>query len=568
MRKKEIRITIDGPCFAGKTLLAHAFSEFLRQNGVEDSQISFFNDGMPAEADRDQILQNALANGIFKETEFAFVERVVPRSSSVAGQTAWSAKPEKYSTVFVNFDHINMEMGRFEPPKFNMPGHWPSRRDGTLVPNRALVKVVDTLRLRKGTREILGQQLQHGEAVNSAAALLPHKPVTDMIRDAEIRQEAGEQLDEGILNFLELAEAFGTYNEATSKIDPLFRFGGLNKVMADPELRKQAIAYLQAKHPIDLEAPISTEYLDRLVEGLAEPRPESEANFGGVVLGHPSKNPEPDQASVRTVEPDLPVLCAKLWQNNGDHNGELESGYKYRMQIHPRTGETRDQMVVRATPFIKQREVDGQLFMDYSNLPEDLVFDPQCGVRWYTQEELAVEGKRYASALEFKHHGLRVVPNLTMKPEYKFDVFVPNRSMDKLPKLTTIRILMGGDTWMAATLERDHPKYDELLQSLRDCGYIVTTTKHMEVGLERERARILNPEPRPAFFGDHVEVSQMQESTPLHDRFAHQRLTSAARDAAAILNETFGDVTPPAPTPSDPIANNLLKVKDVGPDGK
>jgi hypothetical protein len=95
-------------------------------------------------------------------------------------------------------------------------------------------------------------------------------------------------------------------------------------------------------------------------------RPEGgwPAEFGGTVLGHP------------------------LGQDNGDHNGELESGFKYQMQIHPLTGETRNQMLVRTHPFIRTAHLGGHLALDYSNLPVDLVFDEQCGVRWKTEAEM------------------------------------------------------------------------------------------------------------------------------------------------------------------------------------
>ncbi|BDD79600.1 hypothetical protein [Burkholderia phage FLC9] len=81
------------------------------------------------------------------------------------------------------------------------------------------------------------------------------------------------------------------------------------------------------------------------------------------------------------------VYASMLGEDNGDHNGDL-SPLIYQQQIHPLTGETRDQMLLRAQPYIKTKSLGEHMALDYSDLPADLIFDRKCGIRWRTQEEM------------------------------------------------------------------------------------------------------------------------------------------------------------------------------------
>lgn len=118
-----IRITIDGQCNIGKTLIAWKIAEFLKLCGVEDTNISFFNDNMmemPDPVAVEKMLNSALSGGMWKDMEFAFVERNVPRlflvDGGVEGSSDWRAKPEKYVPTFQGPTHIQMEMGRSSQP--------------------------------------------------------------------------------------------------------------------------------------------------------------------------------------------------------------------------------------------------------------------------------------------------------------------------------------------------------------------------------------------------------------------------------------------------------------------
>jgi hypothetical protein len=104
------------------------------------------------------------------------------------------------------------------------------------------------------------------------------------------------------------------------------------------------------------------------------------------------------------------------------------------------------------------------------------------------------------------------------------------------PVMTTVRVLMGDDTWLDMQLQRDHSKFDEFLQRLRDCGYVVSSTKHMEIALERTRARILNPESVPARLSGITDDSKQRSNLDVTQREGHNGV-------------------------------NLTKIQDIGPNG-
>lgn len=369
--KKEIRITIDGVCNSGKTLLAWAFADFLRQNGVEDAQIAFFNDGMAPPEEMPRIIENAIANGVFKETEFAFVERSVPAHFLTPGmfliESGWRAKPEKYSPVFYSRGHVDMEMGRGQPMT-DEPHDFSTAEVMERHYGLGSAKLPAALHLRPSTREILEQARQaNPDALNPSAALLPHKTRDEMIAEAEARLKGDDYADRSVQSFLGLAEAAKDDEQRAGT--PLFdqkAHGALASAGRDALLTMTSQQVRESSPILEtLEDITKNHFAVRATDARAF-RPEGgwPAEFGGTVLGHP------------------------LGQDNGDHNGELESGFKYQQQIHPLTGETREQMLVRAQPFIRTAHLGGHLALDYSNLPVDLVFDKQCGVRWKTEAEM------------------------------------------------------------------------------------------------------------------------------------------------------------------------------------
>lgn len=452
MKNKQMRITIDGPSNTGKTMLAWKIAEFLKLSGVAEENITFFNDNAtqlddPIEVER--MLNSALSGGMWQHTDFAFVERIVAPSHSAMGET-WAAKPEHYSPVFRSQSHINNEMGRtpahyatapldreyvntWEKPVSVMKlNEEESERfilgmDTPAPPTEALKSAMERLNLRPATKNAFIARLNAGAvALNSAANLLTHKPVLDMIADADGRKEGNEVRDEILDTFVGLGALRVIDAGPFSKVDPLMRFGGINRIMADPELKARVIEYLEQSSPFDLESsfdPSKAVPVDGTVHSDSD---VSQSLATMLVFADQMAGLKNQAVHCGTV------LGTPLGQNNGDHNGELETGYKYQRQIHPVTGETRDQMLVRAQPFIKAVTVREHVLLDYSDLPRDLVFDQQCGVRWQTEEELARIGMRYPNVLEFKHQGVRLMPNLTepttqpglrMKDEYKFPVY-------------------------------------------------------------------------------------------------------------------------------------------------
>jgi hypothetical protein len=476
MKNKQMRITIDGPSNTGKTLLAWKIAEFLQTCGVSGENITFFNDNAeqindPLEIERR--LNSGLSGGMWQHTDFAIVERAVAPSRSAMGQ-AWAAKPEVYSPVFRNTAHVNLEMGR-TPEHYTSP---PLAEE--------LKSAMERLNLREGTQKAFIEQILTGAhlpgavAVNTAANLLTHKPVLDMIANADGRKEGNEARDEILDTFLGLGALRAIDAGPFTKVDPLMRFGGINRIMADPELKARVIEYLEQSSPFDLESsfdPSKAVHVSTLAdladEGREEALVRTELSERGLIpttlaevrewLGATGKvAPTVRLSTVYTMRAgwdklrlelainsgdmsdaalDIAktvfwsgalafdqklqrneaamsshcgtVLGTPLGRNNGDHNGELETGYKYQREIHPVTGETRDQMLMRAQPFVKTAHVREHVLLDYSDLPRDLVFDQQCGVRWQTEEELARIGMRYPNVLEFKHQGVRLMPNLT-----------------------------------------------------------------------------------------------------------------------------------------------------------
>lgn len=444
MKNKQMRITIDGPSNTGKTMLAWKIAEFLQTCGVSGDNIAFFNDNGtqindPAEIERR--LNSALSGGMWQHTDFAIVERAVAPSRSPIGD-AWAAKPEVYSPIFRNMTHVNLEMGRTPEQatptladrdyvnKWVAPGVDFDPQSGPAVklnegeserfvlgmdtpapPTEALKRAMERLNLRKGTQKAFIEQILRAEkpgavAVNSAAGLLPHKPLDEMTTEAEGRK-AGDEGDEILDTFIGLGKLRAINAGPYSKVDPLMRFGGINRIMADPELKARVIEYLEQSSPFDLESsfdPSKAVPVDGTVHSDSD---VSQSLATMLVFADQMAGLKNQAVHCGTV------LGTPLGRNNGDHNGELETGYKYQREIHPVTGETRDQMLMRAEPFIKAITVRGHVLLDYSGLPRDLVFDQQCGVRWQTEEELARIGMRYPNVLEFKYNGVRLMPNLT-----------------------------------------------------------------------------------------------------------------------------------------------------------
>jgi hypothetical protein len=93
-----IRITIDGACNTGKTILMQAFAAFLQQHGIAAAQITQLNDTCEA-ARKDgeeafQLLDSAVSEGVWESTKFVFLERMVPRHALNENDGDWNAMPD------------------------------------------------------------------------------------------------------------------------------------------------------------------------------------------------------------------------------------------------------------------------------------------------------------------------------------------------------------------------------------------------------------------------------------------------------------------------------------------
>lgn len=400
--KKGIRITIDGAANTGKTLLAYAFSEFLRQNGVEDEQISFFNDGMPPREECQSILETAIANGVFKDTEFAFVERQVGRPYLVSQE---NDKP--VGTLLSTYLDAGAVRRKYaKQHMFNQMNKDPEVQE------------------RMQVEEIKRQAL-----------------LDEMLKDPQLAVLLNEFRIVSVDLLLDYQDAFLGYrkevfpdNDALPTID-VFIGRWDNK----PVTTEDVVRLYTALKPQFPEIHLTRKLQNSGISGAHAP------GYGSTPLFNPKAHSALTQAGrdalqamtseqVRASSPILETLPeftgivrGRPWgADNGDHNGELESGYIYRQQIHPLTGETRDQMLVRATPYVRTAHLGGHLAQDYSNLPADLTFDNKCGIRWKTTAEMAQLQAEVDAVFEQAHDA-----PLTMSKEYQLAVYAGLPAQDQ-----------------------------------------------------------------------------------------------------------------------------------------
>lgn len=98
MSNKGIRITIDGGCHTGKSILMQAFAELLIQAGIPAANITQLNDTQPEArlpgAAAISMLKQVAKSTTWEDTKFVFVERMVPRHSLSENDGDWSAMPD------------------------------------------------------------------------------------------------------------------------------------------------------------------------------------------------------------------------------------------------------------------------------------------------------------------------------------------------------------------------------------------------------------------------------------------------------------------------------------------
>jgi hypothetical protein len=416
MKNKQMRITIDGPSNTGKTMLAWKIAEFLKLCGVAGENITFFNDNAEQISDPAEIetrINSGLSRDMWQHTDFAIVERAIAPSGSAMGD-AWAAKPEVYSPVFRNMTHVDMEMGRWQPMRISYPGsEWSSAEvmechyglgreinvqsmtaeqvataglseDGVV---RDLQDVRDQLHAR-GLEPTTLQDVR--EWLNSTGKVVPAVSVSTIyaMRDNwdALRLQLttlGEPMSEGALSIARTV----LWGNALS-FDQALRRTPLGHTWAEPLVEEGLSSMLRYAGMMGQlkEAALHPELT--IADG------EAAVSYSGTVLGHPVSIP------------------ARRLHSYGNYTPEELA--KYKPQVHPTTGETREQMYERSAAGREAKmNDDGQVGISFKGLPRDLVFDPRCGVRWYTEEELAKEGMRYPNVLEFKHSGARLMPNVT-----------------------------------------------------------------------------------------------------------------------------------------------------------
>lgn len=98
MSTKGIRITIDGGVWTGKTILMEAFAAFLQQHGIAAENIVQLNDTVPECRKHGEEAINRMAQlaveGLWVDTKFVFIERVVPKHTLSENDGDWNAMPD------------------------------------------------------------------------------------------------------------------------------------------------------------------------------------------------------------------------------------------------------------------------------------------------------------------------------------------------------------------------------------------------------------------------------------------------------------------------------------------
>lgn len=414
-KNQGIRITIDGACNTGKTLLMSAFAEFLREKGF--TNITQLCDGGVVLGP--QAIENLALVGQdnlsryedgsrFCDKQIVFVERMTSRT------TKWKPMPEfiqgsvrtlpdsqvafemtnrvessvrlrDYGNILEHFEKVcvlfdtdfrKAEGGQLAK-EFTFSTS-PMAEDGRLVVDAFFVRVdhkpvanEDFDRILRVTNDHVyvraNRKLQNSSlsgahaSAGTQVALFPKPDMGLLMTDNPAVSENGIAISPETLKLFKLRKypnarlnwSEGRYplnvygRDAGNKIDVLFQFGGLAKVMADPELKTRVIEYLQARYPYD------TEYV-------------------------------------------LEAPAITLHET-----------------VHPVTGETHGQMLARMTRACPMQLFEGVGGIDLLKLPEDLIYEQFIGVRWKNEAELNAQGKRMATVLEFKHQGVRIMPNLT-----------------------------------------------------------------------------------------------------------------------------------------------------------
>lgn len=101
---------------------------------------------------------------------------------------------------------------------------------------------------------------------------------------------------------------------------------------------------------------------------------EPEAPYGRDVNGNPVR------ANVTYIKTDKGPMV----------DPAIRHDWKYAWH-HSRTGESRLEMLNRAEPTLIKKPGENGIFVSYENIPDDLIFDPRCGLRWKTDDELNAE---------------------------------------------------------------------------------------------------------------------------------------------------------------------------------
>lgn len=159
MNTAGIRVTIDGGCYTGKTILMSALAALLEQCGIPADQVVQLNDSHEDARlkgpEAIEFLKNAIANGLWKNNKIVFVERVVPRHMLSENDGYWNAMPEP---AMCNARGLPRSQVSFEMT--NQPSKT-VRIPDELLATLKLTGITDAIQKVVSGTVVLGSDLQH-----------------------------------------------------------------------------------------------------------------------------------------------------------------------------------------------------------------------------------------------------------------------------------------------------------------------------------------------------------------------------------------------------------------------
>lgn len=399
-----------------------------------------------------QLKEAILNNPRCREMPVVFVERIVPRTydTSLPLLEQWHAKPDlsnhpipETPAFSLPRSQVEFEMTNRVPEKHSIAAlqnvlmlddlhkvarHMPVSKATPLLEMvmihpeeyNMLVRLNELLKARLGQDVLLTKPTAEVEATQRFAMGLDHKQADEAV-PAQPGKLLTAYLDENLVRRKyakhdlltkaamtpEQAQAYDVRQCQLVVLLNIFLGDGLANLLSEYRLSwvtdsvgeaknvlevgfqrwdRQALTAAEGKH---LETTIETKYPHIRVSYKLQNSSLSGSHapgYGSTPLFDPTAHARLRDAGRRS----LGIITRSL--SDGHRAFEMPANVysqpDYTLQVHPQTGETREQMLERVRSLYVATGAEGIVGLDINNLPVDLVFDPQCGVRWKTDDEM------------------------------------------------------------------------------------------------------------------------------------------------------------------------------------